>query len=128
MSWQSDLYDALIADGTVSGLVGTRVFPDVAPGNATVPYIVYQHISETGETPFSGGRGVTFPLVQISCWDDGKAGAVALASAVSGAVEGVNLPGSANASMGFVNQQSTRDQQTKLYGEQIDFRVSANPN
>lgn len=128
MSYQSDIYDAIIANGPVSAIVGTKVFADVAPGNATPPFIVYQTISEAGTTAWDGDRLVSFPLVQFSCWSAGKASAIALASALKTAIEGRDLPGSSNASLSFSNQTSTRDQQTKLFGEQIDYRVSCFTN
>jgi len=33
--------DRLKSDGDVAGIVGARVYPDVAPQSATAPYIVY---------------------------------------------------------------------------------------
>ena len=128
MSYQSDIVDAIKANSPLAAIIGARVFADVAPGGTVAPYIVYQTISDVGETPFDGIRSVTFPLVQFSCWATTKAGAVALSAALKTAIEGKNLPGSSNSSLGFSNQLSDRDQQTKLFGEIIDYRVSCNAN
>lgn len=128
MSWQSDIVQAILGDAAVSGIVSENVFADVAPGSATAPFIVYQAISETGETTLDGVRNVIFPLVQFSCWHQTKSGAIELASKLKSAIEGRNLPGDNNVSLGFSNQQSTRDQQTKLFGEMIDYRVSCLAN
>lgn len=128
MSWQEDVVAAILADEPLTDLIGTRVFADVAPGEAVAPLIVYQQISEEGETAFDGRRDVIFPLVQFSCWSPSKLGAVALASALRDAIEGKNLDGDSFASLGFSNQESTRDQQTKLFCERIDYRVSCNRN
>jgi Protein of unknown function (DUF3168) len=128
MSYQSDIVAAMLADSGLSAIIGTRVFADVADGGTVAPYIVYQTVSDTGDTPFSGGRSVTFPLVQFACWSSTKTGAIAIASALRVAIEGRNLPGSSKSSLGFSNQISRRDMQTKLFGEIIDYRVSCNVN
>jgi len=128
MSWQSDIVTAILADSPTVAIIGTRLFADVAPGSAVAPFIVYQAISESGDTAHDGTRSVSFPLVQFSCWASGKAAAITLASTLKTAIEGKNLPGSSNASLGFSNHRSSRDQQTKLFGEQIDYRVSCNTN
>jgi len=129
MSWQSDIKDAMLSDAALVAIIGNRLSMDQANGDKAIdPYIVIQAISETGETSHDGTREVSFPLVQFSCWASGKAAAIALASALKTAIEGKNLPGSSNASLSFSNQRSSRDQQTKLFGEQIDYRISCNTN
>lgn len=128
MSWQSDIVRAILTDSAVCAIIGEKVFADVAAGNATAPFIVYQQISDSSETAFDGSRDVSFPLVQFSCWSPTKAGAIDLASKLRQAIEGRNIEGDSNASLGFSNQISTRDQQTKLFGEMIDYRVSCFTN
>jgi hypothetical protein len=124
MSWHEDLVAAIHADGVLRGIIAERIFADVAPGEAEAPLIVYQQVSETGETTFDGRRDVTFPLVQFSCWAATKLGAVDLAAALSRCIEGRNLPGLSGTSLGFSNGESTRDQQTKLFCERLDYTVS----
>jgi hypothetical protein len=124
MSWHEDVVAAILADDDLSEIIDDRVFADIAPGSAPAPLIVYQQISEEGETMLDGSRDVLFPLVQFSCWATTKLGAITLAAALRNAIEGKNLDGDSNASLGFSNQESTRDQQTKLFCEQIDYRVS----
>jgi hypothetical protein len=128
MSWQEDICNAILDDETVTDLIDDRLFADVAPGEAVAPLIVYQQISEEGETMFDGTRDIIFPLVQFTCWSETKLGAIALASALRNAIEGKNLDGASLASLGFSNQESRRDQQTKLFCEQIDYRVSCYRN
>jgi hypothetical protein len=128
MSWQEDVVNAILSDGALVDLIDDRIFADVAPGEASAPLIVYQQISEEGETMFDGTRDVIFPLVQFSCWSKTKLGAIDLASSLQNAIEGKNLDGFSMASLGFSNQESTRDQQTKLFCERIDYRVSCKRN
>jgi len=128
MSWQSDIVKAILTDSALCAIIGEKIFADVAMGNATAPYIVYQQISDNGETAFDGTRNVTFPLVQFSCWATTKMGAIELVKELRRVIEGKNLVGESNVSLGFSNQISMRDQQTKLFGEMIDFRVSCLTN
>lgn len=128
MSWQEDVVAAILDDETLVDLIDDRIYADIAPGEAVAPFIVYQQISEEGETMFDGSRDVIFPLVQFSCWAKTKLAAINLAVALRNAVEGFNLPGDSLASLGFSNQESDRDEQTKLFCERIDYRVSCNRN
>ena len=128
MSWQSDIVNAILTDSALCAIIGGNIFADVAAGNVKAPYIVYQAVSESGETTFDGIRNVTFPLVQFSCWAATKSNAIDLASKLRTAIEGRNLTGESNVSLSFSNQNSTRDQQTKLFCESIDYRVSCLTN
>jgi len=128
MSWQSDIVKAILTDSALCAIIGEKVFADVAAGNATAPFIVYKQVSDSSDTAFDGSRTVSFPLVQFSCWSPTKSGAIELASKLRQAIEGRNLEGDSNASLGFSNHISMRDQQTKLFGEMIDYRVSCLTN
>lgn len=77
MSLETAIFDAL------KGLVGDRVYPDVAPEKAARPYITYQQV---------GGVGVNFldptvpskknARIQINTWADTRAAAGALSRQV----------------------------------------------
>ncbi len=41
MSFQSELRSFLLADATLTALVGSRIYPSVLPAGATLPAIVY---------------------------------------------------------------------------------------
>lgn len=128
MSWQSDTVTAILTDSALCAIIGENVFADVAAGNASAPYIVYQTISDNSQTTFDGVRNVAFPLVQFACWAKTKSGAIDLASKLKTAIEGKTLAGDSNVSLGFSNQISSRDQQTKLFCEIVDYRVSCLTN
>jgi hypothetical protein len=128
MSWQSDMVTTILTDSAVCAIIGENVFADVAPGNTPAPFIVYQQISDNSGTTFDGVRSVAFPLVQFSCWATTKSGVIDLVSKLRTAIEGRNLTGDSNASLSFSNHISTRDQQTKLFGEMVDYRVSCLTN
>jgi len=126
MSWQADTVAAIKADSPVAAIIGTKIFADVAPSNATAPFIVFQSISDGSSTTHDGTRSVIFPLVQFSCWATTKGGVIDLVTRLSAAIEGQTLTGSSNVSFTFSNQSSSRDHQTKLFGELLDLRGSCN--
>jgi hypothetical protein len=43
------MYGVLAADATLTGLVGSRIYQDVAPGGATFPYVVF-FLLDPGDT------------------------------------------------------------------------------
>lgn len=128
MSYQADLFNALVADPTISGITGAGIFADVADGSASAPYLVYQVISTGGETTHDGTRPIEFPLIQFSCWAAGKAAAIALASALNALLDGNTLPGSSGITFQFSNQFGSYDPETKLFGEIIEYRASTLTN
>jgi hypothetical protein len=83
LSLESDLFDAL------KGLVGNRVYPDIAPQAVARPYIVYQQV---------GGRGVNFvdptvpskknARIQVAAWADTRAAASALGRQIEDTLRG----------------------------------------
>ena len=81
------IYATLTGDPTVSGLVGTRVYPFTAPQDVTLPYVTYFRAGGTLENGFSGYLGTERPRIQIDCWAATYAGAKALALAVRGAMD-----------------------------------------
>lgn len=128
MSYEADIYNALIGDEGISALVDERVFWDCADGDASPPFIVFQTVSNAGETAFDGSRDNQFPLVQFTAWATTKAQTIQLRNAIKSAIEGVELAGTSQTSLGYSNDLSTYDQQTKLFGHIIDYRVSTNTN
>lgn len=84
MSVESTLFDAL------KTLVSNRVYPDIAPENATRPYITYQQV---GGLPVNFVDTATVPSkrnsrFQINVWADTRAAAATLAGQVETALRG----------------------------------------
>jgi hypothetical protein len=88
MSLETGLYAALAADGTVAGLVGTRIYPGIMPQGVTYPAISYQRISTVRTNMLSGVDDFTQVRIQIDCWDDGYSDVKTLANAVVSAIDG----------------------------------------
>lgn len=78
----------LIADATVGGLVGQRVYPVVAPAKATLPAITYQRISGMRVQSHDGPTGLARPRFQFACMAKTYSGAKTLANAVRRCLDG----------------------------------------
>jgi hypothetical protein len=48
------LYSVVTGDAGVSAIIGTRMYPNIAPQGATMPYVVYRMITE-----FDRSRGIS---------------------------------------------------------------------
>lgn len=78
------IYTKLIGDGTLSALVGTKVYEIQAPQGVDPPYVIF--------VPAGGGEGNVTPrrsknaLFLVKGVAETRAGAVAVDSAISGAL------------------------------------------
>lgn len=131
MSYQIDIDAAILANEPLASAIfksealGHGFFWDIADGSMTVPYIVAQTISDQGTGDLSGVRDMEFPLIQFSCWAATKQAAVALTRLLKTAIEGQNLPGDSNTSLGYAGTLSNFDPETGLYAELIEYRASS---
>lgn len=125
MSWRNDLYSALSGDATLAAIVSSRIYPDVADSSASVPYVVYQNISTTGETTHDGIRTLEFPSVQLTAWAKTKAETLSIVSRINALLDGKTVSGTSQATFRFSNQLGNYDSETRMFGEIIEFTVSA---
>lgn len=88
MAIKTPLYDRLVADGTVSGLVGTRIYRKVAPQEAAKPYVTFQGISAPRIHGVKNSLGVVQERIQFDCWADTDSGAEAVADAIRASLDG----------------------------------------
>ena len=114
MSVEAEIYNAL------KGLVGNRVYPDVAPSNALAPYITYQEV---------GGAAVNFLLqevpnkansrFQINVWSKTRSEAKTIANA---ACDALRLATQLQTTVvGGVT--ATYDEATTMRGTRQDFSI-----
>ncbi len=62
---QLGLFKLLKDDATVSGLVGTRIYPSVKPQSGTFPCIIYTRTNGNWDYHFKGSSGLIFSRLQI---------------------------------------------------------------
>lgn len=89
MSLEQGLHAALVADGTVNGLVAGRIYPEIMPQDVVYPAISYQRISTTRYQLLEGVDDFTQARLQVDCWCDSYAQVKTLALAVKSALDGV---------------------------------------
>jgi hypothetical protein len=90
MAIEQVLYKLLTDDSTVSGLVGTRIYPQFVPQGASMPAITYQQISGIRDFTHSGPVDLASLRFQVNCWSLNYTQARALADAVRTALNGVS--------------------------------------
>lgn len=128
MSYETDIANAILGSGTIAGIIGDKFSWEFADGETVAPFIVAQVINTNGETVHSGERDMSFPLIQLSCWGRTKAEAVSMRQALMRDIEGRTLPGLSETTLAFQGANSTRDEDTKLFGEIIDYLGSSYTN
>ncbi len=82
---QQDVYAAL------SAVAGGRVYPNVAPNNVAKPYVVYARVSSSPENTLGDGSPIDNTRLQVDCYDNTYALAVALAEAVKSALRASSI-------------------------------------
>lgn len=119
------LRDYVLADATVSGLIGARMYPAILPQDPTMPAITYQIISGDSVISHDGPAGLENPTIQIDCWAATYSGMDALFNAVrkrlngaSGAFSGVEVQG-----IFMVRKRDLYDDEAKLHRRTADYEV-----
>lgn len=88
MPLKDSLYEHLKDDSGVSAIVGTRIYPHLAPQDASRPYITYALISSVRRPHMVAASGVVSQRIQINCWGDTDLGADTLGNAAREALDG----------------------------------------
>jgi hypothetical protein len=79
---ESSVIYLLSHDATVAVLVSDRIYPDYAPIGAQNPCLVVLKISGADVRTADGSTDIADAVIQVGCWADTYAGAVALRAAV----------------------------------------------
>lgn len=116
----------VLADATVAGLVGARMYSTKTPQNPTTPYIRYGLQSGQSFNSTDGPSGLENPVFQIDAIADTYAGAVALYDAIrlrlngyKGDMGGVDVHG-----VFLVRQYDLPyDEPTELSGRSADYQI-----
>ncbi len=85
---EADLVAMLKADGTVAGIVGTRIYPAPAPESATLPNATWQQITDTPTRVAEGVLNHRQTRFQLNAWATSALAAINAADALRAAVDG----------------------------------------
>lgn len=66
MMLEEALYDYITSDNTVSGIIGTRLYPAVLPEGVDLPAMAYQRISRDGMIAHDGPTGLATVRIQLT--------------------------------------------------------------
>lgn len=117
MGFQSDLYAALSADVGLAALIGTRLYPNDAPPDVAVPFVVYYEFATPREQLMSNAIGVSKPRIQYSCYADTYSSAVAVIDALRAAVLTLPYP------IVLEDERGNQDVTTGLHRRDLDVRI-----
>lgn len=115
----------ILADATVAGLVGSRMYPAILPQDPTMPAITYQYISGASVISNDGPTGLENPTFQIDHWSSSYSQMDALFEAVrkringaSGTFSGVEVQG-----IFLVRKRDLYDNDAKLHRRTADYEI-----
>lgn len=124
MSLETELRTRLAADGTVSGLVSTRIYPIKLPQNPTYPALVYRRISGPRLRHMTGTSGRGEARIQIDSWATSYVGAQALAAAVRSSLHGfIGSLTTLDVAIGLANEIDDYDEDAEKYRVIQDYTV-----
>ena len=125
MSIAADIVAFLLADSTLGGLIGTRLYPLKLPQDPTMPAITYQWISGARVHSTDGASGLSSPRIQFDCWALTYLEAEAVFEALRKRLDG--FQGTAGASRiqaaFFESERDLYDDEARLYRRSTDFFV-----
>ena len=86
MSLEKGIRAILIADGTVNGLVSSRIFPQRRPTGTTLPALTYQTVYQEITEALATQTGLRRSRVSIECTDNTYGDTKTLRNAVTSAL------------------------------------------
>jgi hypothetical protein len=132
MGLSSDLRVFLLADATIAGLVGTRIYPLLLPQSPTLPALTYQWISLVPVHSMDGPSGLVARRLQVDCWGSTYLAIETLAEAVRNRLDGYQGSLLAGSPSGSVVQGVFRamerdgyEEAPALYRRTVDFMLHA---
>lgn len=113
---EAELYNHLKNDVALSALVGTRIYPLVAPQDVLKPYLIYNEILGNDKQCIDGGIYQTDTRFQIDCWSLKYSEIKQLKDLVKDAIIGFKSSNS-------ITTFGDYEEDTQLYREIIDFKL-----
>ena len=82
MSVLTAVYAKTVADATITAIIGTRCYPDVAPTSSALPYVVIQQITKTHEHNMTAATGIARTHLQVDVYGATRSATETLADAI----------------------------------------------
>lgn len=126
MSMETDLRARLKDDGSVAGLVGTKVDWTVRPQKSALPAITLQMVSEDRSQHMGGFNTNRATRIQVDCWGATRAIVVSVREAAIAALVPAATKGGTKFLRAFVNNIIDRGENADtgfLHRDLIDLTV-----
>ena len=95
MSFKSDLYSYLIANGNISYFVSGRIYPGFAPSSAARPFIIYERTSSDSThsmgSPSSSGNALMKDTIQFTVYAESEDGCNEIKELLQEELDGIEL-------------------------------------
>lgn len=125
MSLETELRARLVADGTVAGLVGTRIYALILPQDPTLPAVTYQRISGPRLQSLDGAAGRGMARIQIDSWAGEYLDAQAVAAAIRGSLNGfIGDLATLDVVCRLDNERDLYEDEARLYRVTQDYTVN----
>jgi hypothetical protein len=118
MSFISDLFTSLTTDPSLSALIGTRLYPNDAPQDPVLPFIVYYEFANPCDQAMTGQIAVNKPRVQYSIYAGSYVDAMAVADALRPALLATGEL------VVFEDERGNNEATTGMHRRDIDVRFS----
>ncbi len=128
MSWRKPIVAALSADTSLVALVGSRIFPEVAPDDTKAPFLVFAEVSQAPTVSHDGDDGLDSTAIQVTAWASSQDSARAIRSAVRARLSGLAPGGSVVGPLVPQSPRVLRDDHSRLFGAIIEFSFGVDPS
>ncbi len=123
MSVEADLYTRLTGHAGLSALAGTRVYPQVAPQDVTLPYLVYHRISGPVLHTFARGAPATQARFQFDAYAASALSAQQVATQLRTALIAMTGDTVTVHEVLIASSHSDYERETALFRESVDALV-----
>lgn len=124
MSLETELRSRLAADATISGIVGTRIYPGILPQKPVYEALVFRRISGPRLRHLTGPSGMGTARIQIDSWAEKYTEAQALADAVKDRLHGFDgTLTTLRVSISLDNEIDDYDEDAKVYRVIQDYLI-----
>ena len=88
VDFKAALWTYLTAQSTITDKVGMRIYPQLAPATAAMPYVTYQRIGYQGEKHLTANSALARAPYQLSIWGGNDAEAEDALIAIRDTIDG----------------------------------------
>lgn len=125
MTTLADIRTFILADATVTSLIGTRMYPLTVPQNGTMPAVTYQVISGSRGYVFRAPAGMARHRIQFDCYATTYTSAESVAAAIRNRLSGYmgNAGTGAIEAAMFDTERDFYEADVALYRRSVDYQI-----